>query len=1422
MGGKDQSSRYVAGQSSASTTTRNLLRESERMLELLSAHPGDGTAESRLLEILDELDERYERTKDRGDADAAAQIGKKILALFPNGHDSRGQFLFRIMLSLWERYKLEKQAPDLLLAVNLGREIHRLAKPVDATILASFLSIFGGVLEDEFDLHHSTDVLDELIEISEEAVAAASTAGLVRPDLQLQLARRVETLSEVKASPQQLDRAIEITKQVISETRPGETFRLEALIILQQQVLKRHGTAEAEAEPTSLDLIDEVITLATKEIPSIPVNNSGRVRLMLNLHGLLLIRFDKLGENQDLDDAIVIARKAAQSPTADGPQKDECIDALARTLGVRCLKMNEASDIEEAISLGQQILTRTTTNPDDRATWLAYLGMRFNEKYDNENRVSDLNQAISLISEAIDTGVPEDPDLPTLEGTLGTLLLARHDRTWDLESLEEAIKRTKHALSLMEDSHPVRASALSNLANQLGTMYERTGHEDTLDEAITKARDATAIQNPENEDKAGCLGTLANWLAVRHKRTGKREDIDESIQFSRDALRLEDMDESSNDWPSFANNLATSLTTLYDETGDPGSLIEAITYLEEALDRLPKDSPVRPVCEITLADALTLQYERTGDLPQLELAVQMARSAADGDNLDPLDRAIYLNNLGNDLEVLFDRNKDIRCIRQAIEAEEKAASLFGQKHIEYPGTLRSLADKFRCLYTQTLEPTDLDSALATAQIALDALPADHPERCDYLDSLATVLEDMSEISSDQIRELDKAIETGGLALSSLKQNGPSRGLLLFNQGRRLERLYHLHCFARPTREQERSSESYLHSAIRHYVLASKSEASLPIQRFKAGRAAARLLCSLSKWKEAADILAGLSNLLPLVCGRYSSRVDQQYAINQTAGFASDACSLTLKAGESAAKALQQLEFGRGLILNYAIESRSTMKTSLDLLREKEPELAWSFEDLQLKASSTAPRYTSDIHGEGKASAAALKSRKVIGRIKASQEMSVVLDKIHRVRGFEGFFREPLLEDLLSQNTGQRETLVVVNVTEIGSDALLIIRNQLHHVPLPQINPDRAPKPFHWHLESRLRDDAVFRRQRDRSVSLPRDIASQVDRSWCCDNALAWLWTACVGPIFDALQKLGVLTNDHKEGDVVPRIWWSGAGAATSFPFHAAAAARFPDRQGALDNVVSSYFNSIRALQYARSRGVTALSSDHGSALIVTMPETPGYRPLPGADREGTEVQRVFEASTAPFSARRLRSPRAADVMENLHKSAILHFAGHGSSDPVNPSQSCLLLRKQQDEEDEDRGLVARMRGGGLVVDKLTVSQISDESEVGSNRAWLAFLSACSTAKVTVPELANEGLHLASAFQLAGFAHVVGSLWPVDDDVCFDVARRFYEVLLSGHFDAGPDELNGLVARALRNAVMGVRQDHADRPELWAPFVHFGA
>ena len=65
-----------------------------------------------------------------------------------------------------------------------------------------------------------------------------------------------------------------------------------------------------------------------------------------------------------------------------------------------------------------------------------------------------------------------------------------------------------------------------------------------------------------------------------------------------------------------------------------------------------------------------------------------------------------------------------------------------------------------------------------------------------------------------------------------------------------------------------------------------------------------------------------------------------------------------------------------------------------------------------------------------------------------------------------------------------------------------------------------------------------------------------------------------------------------------------------------------------------------------------------------------------------------------------------------------------------------------------------------------------------DRRRTGLLLACTTA-LTRPDLADEAVHITTAFQLAGYPHVIGTLWPINDSLAVEVARKIYDSLVVG-------------------------------------------
>jgi CHAT domain-containing protein len=115
-------------------------------------------------------------------------------------------------------------------------------------------------------------------------------------------------------------------------------------------------------------------------------------------------------------------------------------------------------------------------------------------------------------------------------------------------------------------------------------------------------------------------------------------------------------------------------------------------------------------------------------------------------------------------------------------------------------------------------------------------------------------------------------------------------------------------------------------------------------------------------------------------------------------------------------------------------------------------------------------------------------------------------------------------------------------------------------------------------------------------------------------------------------------------------------------------------------------------------------------------------------------------------------------------------------------------------------------------------------------AQLCYLSACSTAENTAERLTDENMHVASAFQLSGYSHVIGTLWEAGDRAAVHVAKVFYDELADAiHKNGGGIIADDVVAHALHKAVKVLQEKKQPGSRLnpkmdvlaWAPFIHLG-
>ncbi|MEV1176086.1 CHAT domain-containing protein, partial [Nonomuraea sp. NPDC049784] len=502
--------------------------------------------------------------------------------------------------------------------------------------------------------------------------------------------------------------------------------------------------------------------------------------------------------------------------------------------------------------------------------------------------------------------------------------------------------------------------------------------------------------------------------------------------------------------------------------------------------------------------------------------------------------------------------------------------------------------------------------------------------------------------------------------------------------------------------------------------------------------------------------ACVQELLPLAAWRGLDRTSQENQLKQIGGLAGEAAAAALVC-DSPRAAVQLLEQSRSVLWAQLLETRSDRTE----LRARHPELAAEFDEVSAILDDRGdPQAAGSLQpGELGPLGHLTPHQEADRRRHATARFSELRDRVRELPGFAAFLRPPDFATLL--RTADQGPVVIVNVDRLRCDALLLTTGGLRVLPLPRLSKDEATRRAHAFHQALA-------------------VASQGPAAWIAATqtvlaTLEWLWDAVTQPVLDALALPGV-----------SRIWWCPTGPLATLPLHAAGRHR-PGGTAtwAGEYVVSSYTPTLQALLRARN---TPPAPPSATTLVTALSVTP--RPdgrYPDLPHVPIEVQAIRDALGARAVVLEEAAATRRAVLDAIPAHPRVHFACHGDQDPGRPSASHLALH------DAD----------------LTVL---DLTTVGVDGGDLAFLSACETAQGDTA-LTDESIHLAAAFHLAGYRHVIGTLWTLNDATAAKVAQDVYEELTRN--DATEPAL------ALHRAVTRLRSESGS-PMAWAPFVHIGA
>jgi CHAT domain-containing protein len=202
----------------------------------------------------------------------------------------------------------------------------------------------------------------------------------------------------------------------------------------------------------------------------------------------------------------------------------------------------------------------------------------------------------------------------------------------------------------------------------------------------------------------------------------------------------------------------------------------------------------------------------------------------------------------------------------------------------------------------------------------------------------------------------------------------------------------------------------------------------------------------------------------------------------------------------------------------------------------------------------------------------------------------------------------------------------------------------------------------------------------------------------------------------------------------PRVHWCTAGEFAHVPVHAAGIYNGEDQECCSDYVVSSYTPTLSTLLRTR-KGLQPIRTTDAKLLLVAAKHTADARlpPLGKIEMETGSIRSVVDKAGIQYAALSQSVSKTEEATAALPAANLVHIACHGLQHVSEPLKSAFHL------SDHD------------------VLSVSNLMELDLKNAFLAFLSACETAKGDRDQ-PDQAIHLAATMLFVGFKSVVATMW----------------------------------------------------------------
>ncbi len=1007
------------------------------------------------------------------------------------------------------------------------------------------------------------------------------------------------------------------------------------------------------------------------------------------------------------------------------------------------------------------------------------------------------------------------------------------------------VLRYEKALLFTPEKHPDRAGRLQSVANKYYLRYQKKRDGADTESAIKRLQEALNLTPEDHADLADRLQALGMRYGDRYRVTGAIEDLDTAIQ------RLHEAAGKTVDLLQRAyqlEDLAYLYKSRFERTGAMASLDRSISFFKEILETVSDSNPAYPYWLYSLAVAYERKSTKTGAMGYLEQSIQLGQESLSKTPEDDPERVIRLMSLASGYEFRFLRIEAIADLSQAIQLREDALKKTAENDTSWHGlrseNIMSLIYSYEIQFGRTQSTTDSDRLSQLIKEVLDEKPDGPPDRASRLENYNRCMKIKAILDGDQsIRihepleetlenpihqayqlrglaeaymvkfsetgattDFEKSVKFSQQALEKIPEDHQERAfhlrtladICVLDKSRKLassDAAIQLYKQALDKTQEDDTQQSFLLLSLAMTHMGQFIKAGAPIDLEQATQIFHRLL-NFSPCLVRNRILAG--KCLVELYARINDWSQAYEVASQTLSLIPLFTPRFLQTSDMQHLLVEILHLGSDAAAISLMIGKEPFE-AIRLLELGRGIIAGTHYDMYTDIPDLRQQYPqiAKEYIDLRDQLNTSKSTECSSqRYNISQELEQKIQAIRRIAGFDQFLSTQSKSELKS--IAEMGPIVLINVSDYRCDALIIDKREFRSLLLPCLNV----------VDIRAR-------------------AAALGSSELNTQLLEWLWDTIAGPVLEALG------FTERPSGRWPRLWWIPTGPLVKFPIHAAGyhAHGFDT---VLDRVISSYCISSKALSQSRhGKPQTKFTTEPEEAVLVGMKRTPGYSHLPLVLQEIDKLDDICKSMGL-----KVARPQTCvnEVLSAVNNCKIFHFAGHGRPHLLDPSRSALFLSDNE----------------------LTVADLL-ELKLHHRKPFLAYLSACGTGQITNDGLLDEGLHLIGACQLAGFQHVIGTLWIVSDEVSVNMATMVYEWMrCRGISDDSVSEGLHHASRRLRtqwvedNATRGGSQSGKvvfmngqllgreqscsgqrvlktsrdivscdDTPLYWIPFVHFG-